>query len=217
MKKILIIVPTRNRNVKCQEFAQEFFNNSQISDLMFGLDDDDQHHYDRIAGALYEVGPRLRMNGTLNKVAGRYANQYEYIGFMGDDHRARTPGWDTIMYEKIRNIPLCVAYGDDLLQRERLPTAVIMDAQIIQRLGFMSPPVLQHLYLDVFWKELGSRLGTLTYFPNVIIEHMHCANHKSADDAIYQEVNSKQMQTQDKKAYRQYRETQLKQDLEKLK
>ena len=31
MKKMLIIVPTRNRNIKTKEFALEFFKNSIIS------------------------------------------------------------------------------------------------------------------------------------------------------------------------------------------
>jgi hypothetical protein len=217
MKKILIIVPTRNRNVNCHEFAQEFFKNSQISDIMFGLDDDNQQHYDRIAGVLYEVGPRLRLNGTLNFLARKYASQYEYIGFMGDDNRIRTPWWDMIMYEKMKNIPQCVAYGDDLIQRENLPTAVIMDSSIIQTLGFMSPPALTHLYLDNFWKDLGQELGTLTYFPDVIIEHMHFSKNKSKKDELYIETNSRETKIKDRTAYKEYIKTQFKQDLAKLK
>lgn len=217
LKKILVIVPTRNRNQKSKEFAECFFANSKISDLLFGLDEDDETHYERISGALYEINPRLRLNGTLNLLAVKYANQYEYIAFMGDDHRIRTQGWDEILYEKIKSIPNAVAYGNDLIQKEKLPTAVIMDSNIITKLGFMSPPVLTHLYLDNFWKDVGSNLGTLTYFDDIIIEHMHYFRGKSEIDEIYAEVNSSKMKNQDKTAYENYKNTQFTLDMEKLK
>jgi len=217
MKKILIIVPTRNRNQKSIEFADEFLKNSSISDLLFGLDEDDANNYTRIENVLYEVNPRLRLNGTLNLLAEKYSQKYEYIGFMGDDHRTRTKNWDLIMYEKIKNIPNVVSYGNDLIQSEKLPTAVIMDSNIIRTLGFMSPPVLTHLYLDNFWKALGERLNTLTYFPDIIIEHMHFVSGKADKDLIYQEVNSKEMTKKDKGAFHSYVETDFENDIKKFK
>ena len=204
MKKILVIVPTRDRNEKCREFAEEFFKNSSISDLLFGLDDDNHKKYDRLPGVFYDVNPRMRLNGTLNHLARKYCNQYEYISFMGDDHRIRTPKWDLTIYESIKTIPNVVAYGNDLIQKERLPTAVIMDSKIIQVLGYMSPPCLTHLFLDNFWKELGTKLNTLKYFGDVIIEHMHYTKGKSEKDSLYTEVNSDEMYQKDRAAYKNY-------------
>ncbi len=216
MKKILIIVPTRNRNIKTHEFATEFFKNSTISDLIYGLDDDDQQNYDRLDNVIYEINPRLRLNGTLNLIANKYASKYEYIGFMGDDHRTRTYNWDSIMYEKMKTISNVVAYGNDLYQGEKLPTSVIMDSNIIRRLGYMSPPSFTHLYLDNFWKELGTRLKTLTYFPDIIIEHMHFVLGKADKDELYSEVNSKEMNKKDKLAFENYVLNDLENDLRKL-
>jgi len=218
MKKILVIVPTRSRNHKTKEFVEEFFKNSEISDLLFGLDDDDQHTYDRIQNVKYEVNPRLRLNGTLNLLAKKYCEHYECISFMGDDHRTRTKGWDSIIYEKIKDIPFGIAYGNDLLAEERLPTAVIMKSEIIKRLGFMSPHSLTHLYLDNFWLDLGKRLNSIHYFPKVIIEHMHYGRKgKSPKDDIYIEVNSPEMHKKDKLAYKIYLQENFENDLKKFK
>ena len=217
MKKFLVIVPTRTRNANHLEFAQEFFKNSKISDLMFGLDEDNQHQYDRIPGARYHSHPRseTRMAGTLNFLANKYASQYEYIVSMGDDHRIRTPEWDTIIYEKIKNIPLCVAYGNDLIKGELLSTAVVMDSCIIRTLGFMNPPLLVHAFVDNFWMDLGKELGTLTYFPEVIIEHMHYVVNKAVQDDLYLETSVNHWP--DHTTYSDYLTTQFQQDVEKLK
>lgn len=215
-KKILIIVPTRHRNEKSIEFAKEFFKNSTISDLLFGLDEDDAHNYERVSGALYDVNPRLRLNGTLNLLALKNVNDYEYIGFMGDDHRVRTKNWDIEIYQRIKETKNVVAYGNDLIQLDKLPTAVLLDSNIIKTLGFMSPPVLTHLYLDNFWKELGTRLQTLRYFSDIIIEHMHFVAGKADKDEMYVEVNSKEMNKKDKTAFYKYLDTDFEQDIKKF-
>jgi hypothetical protein len=135
---------------------------------------------------------------------------------MGDDHRIRTKNWDSIIYEQIKNINFSIAYGNDLIQMERLPTAVIMDSKIIQRLTYMSPPSLTHLFLDNFWKDLGDRLQTLRYFPEVIIEHMHYSTGKSDKDLMYEEVNSKEMTKKDRSAYKIYLENNFENDVRKI-
>jgi hypothetical protein len=157
MNKVLLIVPTRGRPEKSVEFYEEFKKTSTITDLVFGLDDDDVE-YPRIDGVLYEVNPRAMMNGTLNLIANKYADQYEYIAFMGDDHRPRTPGWDTELVNSIKDVKHGIAYGNDLLQGKNLPTAVLLKSSIVRKLGFMAPPRQKHLYLDNFWKDMGIEL-----------------------------------------------------------
>ena len=68
-KKVLLIVPTRKRPQSSVDFFESFKDNSPLTDLLFGLDDDDDQNYPRISNVIYEVGPRLGMNGTLNKIA----------------------------------------------------------------------------------------------------------------------------------------------------
>jgi hypothetical protein len=214
---MLTIIPTRGRNESAKEFTRLFRENSVISDLVFGLDEDDHEKYERLDGVRYDVNPRLRVNGTLNLLANKYCHDYEYLAFMGDDQRLRTKGWDLIFYESIKPIPLAIAYGDDLIQGARLPTSVAMDARIVRILGYMAPPCLTHMYIDNFWLDVGKAIKTLCYFPKVTIEHMHFSKGKSEMDATYKESNNALQYKADLSAYMNYLEKDFGNDVAKLK
>jgi hypothetical protein len=213
--RVLVIVPTRSRPESTQLFFDLFQANSTKSDLAFCLDDDDESVYPRIPGVIYEVNPRLRLCGTINLIAKKYAEDYKYVAFMADDHRIRTPGWDAVMTSQSQK-QASICYGDDLLQGARLPTAVLMTSNIVRALGFMAPPQCVHLYLDNFWLDLGNALGILSYFPEVIIEHMHYSNGKSEMDAIYADANSSERFSSDCAAYHEYLNSQFASDIEKV-
>jgi len=213
--KVLLIVPTRGRPLKAVEFYEEFKKNSTITDLVLGLDDDDME-YPHFDGVIYEVNPRAMMNGTLNLIANKYANDYEYLAFMGDDHRPRTYGWDQKLVDLIADVEHGIAYGNDLYQGENLPTAVLMKSSIVNTLGFMAPPAMKHLFLDNFWKDLGQELGTLRYSADTIIEHMHPVAGKADADNGYLEVNSSELYKADQNAYLLYSQTEFDQDLRRL-
>jgi hypothetical protein len=216
MNKVLLIVPTRGRPEKVQEFYDEFIKHSSITDLIFGIDEDDDSVYPELDKARYEVNPRLRMCGTLNLIANKYANDYEYIAFLGDDHRIRTNDWDVILTNGIADKKYGITYGDDLLQGHQLPTAVLLKSEIVKTLGYMAPPVLIHLYLDNFWRDLGNKIDSLVYNANVIIEHMHYSNGKSDADELYLEVNSDAIGTHDRVEYSAYLQNGFAGDLAKL-
>lgn len=202
-RRNLLIVPTRNRPDSALELLQEFKKTAVMSDIVFGLDDDDVSEYPEEVLEHAERNPRLRMGGTLNLLARKYADQYDYLSFMGDDHRPRTQSWDLRLANMIDTGP-GIAYGNDLLQGANLPTAVMMSAEIVEAIGYMVPPVLVHMYMDNFWKELGTALGALTYRDDVIIEHMHYLAGKSQIDAGYKEVNHQSVYEKDAEAFHKY-------------
>ena len=212
MNTNLVIIPARGRPDKAEFAFHELKRFSKISDFMIGLDDDDADNYPEIDGVIREVNERLKMNGTLNLLATRYADKYETITFMGDDHLVRTDGWDEKLYEPIKNRGFGISYANDLFQGENLPTMVMMSTNIIRELGFMAPPKLIHLFMDNFWKVFGQVLGCLDYKGDVIIEHMHYMAGKSKVDAQYQEVNSSDVSKHDALAFKEYAETRLKDD-----
>jgi hypothetical protein len=65
----------------------------------------------------------------------------------------------------VNNNGVGIAYGNDLLQSEKLPTAVCMTSNIIDALDYIVPPQLQHMYADNFWKDLGICTKIIKYFP----------------------------------------------------
>jgi len=217
MTSNLLIVPTRNRPKNVEEFYECFIKkSSKNTTLCFGIDNDDDSNYDfdKMDRVFIEKNNRLGLNGTLNLIAKKYCNAYDYISFMGDDHRIRTKNWDKILISsKIKNV---ISYGNDLLQGENLPTAVLMDSNIIRKLGYMSPPNLKHMYLDNFWKDLGIALNTLKYYDNVTIEHMHYTVNKSDNDSSYAETNTAEIIGHDSDQYKLYKASDFQIDLEKL-
>ena len=97
MKKTnLIIIPSRNRVANTERAIKAIKETASISDISIGLDADNHEIYPRFDGVIYEVNPQTekRMNGTLNLLSTRYANMYETVYFMGDDHLPITKGWD---------------------------------------------------------------------------------------------------------------------------
>jgi hypothetical protein len=218
-KTNLIIIPSRNRVANTERAINGIKETSSISDIMIGIDEDNHEIYPRIDGVIYEVNPQTtkRMNGTLNLLSTRYANMYETITFMGDDHLPRTNNWDEILYQPIKEKGYGVSYGNDLFQGPNLPTAVMMSSNIIKCLGFMSPPEQIHMFLDNFWKVVGERLDALFYFDDVIIEHLHAYVGKSELDEMYQSVNNPEVANNDGLKYGNYINNKFKYDLIKLK
>ena len=196
-KNNLILVPTRGRPQNAIEVLKSHKEFSCKSDLLFVVDTDDDEliNYRSAVGLehIVEVENNTRgMAYPLNVAAKKYANDYEFFSFIGDDHRLRTPDWDVAFMRAIGNRP-GLAYGNDLLQGENLPTAVMMAGAIVRALGGMVPPKLKHLYLDNFWKALGNDLGNLAYLPGVVIEHLHPVAGKAEWDEGYRAVNAREV------------------------
>ena len=215
-KTNLVILPSRSRPESVERGVKALQEHSRISDIIVAIDKDQSKLYPRLDGVKYEVNKRLRMNGTLNLVANKYADKYETIYFLGDDHLVKTPGWDEILYESIKERGYGLSYGNDLLQGQRLATAVMMSTNIIRTIGYMAPPKLIHLYMDNFWMSLGQALDCLKYEQRAIIEHLHYVAGKADNDAQYQEVNSLEMYKKDQETFLEYVKTDLKSDLEKI-
>lgn len=187
---LLMIVPSRGRPSNLDRLVEAWRTTSSgHADLVVALDDDDPalYQYNAHRVAMVTVGPRQSFVTWTNEVAVDHADDYRFIGSMGDDHRPRTVGWDRMLCEALDEIGSGVAYGDDLAASPILPSAVVMTSDIVGELGYMVPPVVEHNGADTFWLELGRGLGRAKFLPEVVIEHMHYTTGKSAIDHIYLE------------------------------
>lgn len=145
------------------------------------------------------------------------AIEADLYGFIGDDHRMRTFGWDDLIaadFEQLDDSGF--VYGDDLSQSENLPTAVFISGDIVSRLGWMAPPVLTHLYVDNAWLLLGRALGKIKYDPHVVIEHLHPSSGKAEWDEGYLRVNSQAMYDADRAAFEAWQASELMADLARI-
>ena len=206
--QILIVVPSRSGNSTRYPNVDRFIenwklNSERLSDLCVALDDDDDFNYPRRDGVIYEINPRIRMIPTLNQIAMKYKDQYKYIAFFGDDYVIQSK-WESqfINFFELNN-GVGIAYGNDLLQGERLPTAVCLTSNIVDTLGYMVPNNLLHMYADNFWLDLGNVCGIIKYFDEVVFEHIHPDNGKAERDSQY--VDAASVAYVDQQKYMEYR------------
>jgi hypothetical protein len=211
-----MIVPTRGRPHVMAELIESFGDTRHTAELWIGVDQDDERidDYQRVLHdapnfvhwrRVYTKGMVRALNLMSFRAVSPVDNYgFDHVGFMGDDHRPRTVGWDAKLEAAIEAMHGGIAYGNDLLQGANLPTHVVMSTRIVRALGKMAPKELTHLYVDNYWKALGERLQRLSYVPDVVIEHMHPVAGKAEWDDGYRRVNHGEVYANDATAFDRY-------------
>ena len=219
---LLVIVPSRGRpqNIAALWEAWEA-TFTDAADLLIAADDDDPTlpGYRQVCddrGVELVVGPRLRMCPTLNKIAVERAPHHFALGFMGDDHRPKSHGFDQRYVETLRELGTGFVYGNDLLAGERLPTQFALTSDIVQTLGAMIAAPVRHMFADNTIWDLGHEINRIRYLPDVIVEHLHPLAQKADMDAGYEEVNHPDAFEADRLVYAHWYEHQMPADVEKL-
>lgn len=213
---LTVIVPSKGRPLNAARLIEAVDQTAgdELQDLVIAIDRDEplEAEYraavprdgDTTAWAWVRVrklrAEPQRMGPVLNVAASTWVECSDYVGFMGDDHLPRTPGWDLELVTALNGRP-GVAYGNDLHQGERLPTACVISSDIVRALGYMCPPAQMHLYLDDFWRRLGLLVGNLAYASDVVIEHLHPNAGKARWDEGYAATNNADQYNADRVAY----------------
>ena len=219
MLEMTILVPSRGRPENIIRLMDAWSTTTTRNTRLLILVDDDDPKLDEylaITNIDIQVGPRLRIGGTLNTVAPIEATKCFAIGFMGDDHLPRTKGWDDRFLTALKEARVGVAWGNDLYHGANLPTAVVMTSNIVTTLGYFVMPGGIHLFLDNFWLAIGRGLDSAHYLDDVIIEHIHPYFGKAEFDKTYTEANDATVSSADEITFNNYVATQLQDDLQKL-
>jgi len=189
LKTNLTIIPTRNRPHNAIRAFEQLHKVSDESDFLIVINEDQVDLYPEIDGVMREVVPADFWDiAKVNHVVPKYWDSYSTITGIDDDCMVTTEGWDSLLSAPIKDRGYGVAYGNDTMQGENLPTKVMISSNIVKALGFWAPPVIKHLFADNFWKALGTELGALDYFPEVMMEHWHHLNGKAPHDDLYREI-----------------------------
>ncbi len=213
-----MVVPTRGRPVAATELVEAFRATCTADTTpLFAVDESDPAwpEYERavelanLDGAhrvLAIRSPSTSMVEALNTAVRLVLdNEWEpaAIGFLGDDHRPRSHGWDRAYLDALAAQP-GIVYGNDLIQGEALPTQCAMSTVAVQALGHMAPPVLRHLYVDSYWLALGRAADCITYLPGVVVEHVHPIAGKVPWDEGHLRVNAPALYERDRVAFEAY-------------
>ena len=207
MKDMVILVPSRGRPQNIEDLLFSLQETKTASELIVIVDDDDEtlDQYIELGCKVMMIAKQGKgMARPLNFAANVFKNDYRHFAFIGDDHRPRTKYWDQKLIDALDEVGTGIAYGNDLLQGENLPTAVAMSGDIVRALKGMVPPGFIHLYLDNFWMQLGRDLKSFIYLSDVIIEHLHPVAGKAEWDEGYRGVNAEEVYSADRKALNDY-------------
>lgn len=218
MADFIMIVPTRGRPHAVRQLAEAFAATCAADTrLLIGVDSDDPTlpEYEQAvessravyAGIDLTVRPEPgNMATALNMAVEVAIDNYpdaEAFGFMGDDHRPRSAGWDAEYLSTLKKTP-GIVYGNDLIHGPNLPTQFAVSGAIVQELRFMSPEGLKHMYIDNYWRDIGKAAECLTYRGDVVVEHMHPVAHKGEYDEGYERVNAPEVFSHDAEVYAAY-------------
>jgi hypothetical protein len=156
VRGLLVIVPSRGRPGRLAEMLAETFGNATAeTEVAVGLDDNDPvlEGYRELScrpqrGMVHwHVGPHQSMTAWTNDIVRQYKGRYRAYASFGDDHLPRTRAWDKLLLDAA--LPVGISYGNDLLQRENLPTAPVVTAGIVDALGWLCLPTVRHYYCVV--------------------------------------------------------------------
>jgi hypothetical protein len=209
---LLVIVPTRGRpdNIRRVIEAWDATGAWDDAELLVARDADDpeagRYVWSRtgVREMIYDEWQPMvaKLDRTAAAAGGRWAPFA--LGFAGDDHLPRTPGWARRYLEALAELGTGIVYGDDLLQGQRLPTQWAMTADIVHTLGRMVPAPVEHLYCDNAVMALGQSVGCIRYLSDVVIEHVHPVAGRAPLDDQYRRVNAPDQYRRDHDAYRRW-------------
>ncbi len=217
--KIAILTPTRRRLDELKGLIASWERTTEgFSDFIFGMDNDD-HTYDSLIeenpNFIFEMNPQMRPLTYLNFLALKYCDEYNYLCFMEDDFRFNSEGWESIFIQQLKKDKVGIVWGEDGIHNGKLVDSPVITSNIVKKLGYMVPPVIECLFSDYFFRRIGLEVGILHYFPDVKITHRHYYNKKRERDGISEEMDK--FDPIDKPAWKKYlKSSSFKKDCSKL-
>ena len=216
MAELAVLVPSRGRPHNAERLAEAFEKTCRgDTRLVFGLDEDDEtrwDYFDLECEALVNRDLRHRLVEWLNFLASFRAEPY--IGHIGDDNVPWTVGWDVRVMESLKRNQFC--FCNDL-DPGRVPGSlsihIFMRRSVVDTLGYMGPPAIQHMYVDPIWYAWG-KATSIEFLEDVELPHLHYTLGHAPSDESYE--HSTGLIPTDLVRYQTYCDSYLNQDIHKL-
>lgn len=222
MTEMALIVPSRGRPENIVRLYEALGRTNADVDLIVGVDADDPKIDEYVDACVNRnfilvISPeRRRFGATLNSIAVRFADEYKYLAWCGDDHLPITQEWDRFYRDELEKMDAGIVYGNDLVQGINIPTQMGFTSNIVKALGYAVPEGFIHLYIDNYFLELGRAIGGVCYLPDVIVQHLHPSAGGAQEDQTYREANSPENWSNDQRRFNEYMIEELTTDAEKI-
>jgi predicted protein tyrosine phosphatase len=224
LDRIALILPIRyageERKKRLKNAINSWHRQSEgLSDLHVIIDNDNIEEFDflysvkEIESITVQSAENTLMQ-KLNTIALDIASNYKYMAFTADDIIFETP-WESRFIDYLKSVPYGVVYANDTIHGENLPTHPCVSSNLVTALGFFGCPAVSHNYFDNFWMSIGTELGYIKYFDDVIMRHIHpLAGRAPLDELsfkVFYSMNS------DGDGYAEYMSKNFAEDIEKIK
>lgn len=153
--------------------------------LLVGLDADDPERDNYPGGPGYVIQDGMRyVTAWVNHLALMTYGQFDFIGTIGDDNTPETEGWDSQVTDALARQPF--AFCNDQYPRTpgSLSSHIFMRAEVVKILGYLGPPEIRHMFVDVAWMAWCLACGH-EYLNDVLIPHHHYTIGKAPADETY--------------------------------
>lgn len=156
MKKILLLVPSRDRNVALKRMIQSVNQTSTEADVAVYVDQDqiDDYTPEYTLNAKVRVGPQVGPVASINALIECYPG-YEIYGACVDDCQFVVKGWDQWALRAAQKFPMKIG-----MLSPHIPGSWRMDfpwatAGWIKALGWLAYPKCFHYYWDILVEVLA--------------------------------------------------------------
>jgi hypothetical protein len=190
-----LIVPTRNRPAQLHRMLDSVARTAahpERVEVVLVIDEDDPQSiatHPRL-GVRHVVVPVGLTMGALNN-AGFAASTGVYVMLLNDDVIVRTPGWDAIALDCIRQFPdpFVLIHVNDSLMQNHLCTFPLVARAFYELAGEVCPVEYARYRIDDHIEDVFNLLAVLgerrvVYLPDVVFEHDNATLHPEAG-AIY--------------------------------
>jgi hypothetical protein len=197
--RLLVKLPSRQRPAKLLSVLHKYIDfaaNKQDIVFLISLDSDDPTLTNEVVGHLKSMHPNVdvRIGTSQNKIDAinrdmDTAPPFDIVLLASDDMIPMVRGYDNVIRAKMsQHYPDTdgVLWFNDGYAGQKLNTLVCCGRAYFQRFGFLYNPAYKSFYCDNEFMDAANALGKQTYFPDVIIKHLHPANTADVkNDALY--------------------------------
>lgn len=192
-----VLCPTRARPGNMERLCHSIYTTAtepEKIELVFYIDDDDEvstdkaRELDKDFRITYIIGRRIVLSKMWNECYS--VSSGDYLFHCGDDIVMRTPGWDTIVRDKIDEFDdkIAFVYGDDMNPGvpAEFGTHGFIHRNWAKTVGYFVPPYFSSDWNDTWLNDVAKMINR-HFFVDIKTEHMHPGAGKAEYDINHRE------------------------------
>lgn len=162
--------------------------------VILNADDPQRVQYEALSPWPIEYCPAgSRLSDAWHYIEKQYSH-LPWIGMLGDDHIAQTPGWHERLVEAAADRYLSYPNGEHT-EFPLMRGVCVLGGELVRAIGWIYYPPLKHNYVDVVLDTIARDIGHLRPLEDVRVDHRHwkfCPD--VVKDATYERGSTDQTQ-----------------------